>query len=279
MYDLFVQDANKQVESLKEERIGLLKSKDYLISQVKQFEEYLRKETKVDYDSLINQTSKIGLITINLPAPKTYVIYLIDINKALQIIDDKLAKLKIKTSLKYKDYALVVKGFNKKIGNQMLLGYTMNLGNAGLFGVRIKKNLYGVNRVDWAASNKLKADIIARGGIPFEAIEYDSTTGKKTSDNGGEHWLITHAKESDIWLYWDKFSCHLKNKAFYSFKYTYGGNEGDEAGLIVKLNRLLKTDPTIVTRFKEFKMDAEPKMQYLINNEQNKDRIQQGNHC
>ena len=254
MWELYTSKAKAQIVTLEEKKAKLENSREYLITQVMGFKEYIETKTKLDYDYLLKQTSKIGFITIANPHLKTYVIYLVDINIQIETLKTYINRLSIKANITYDEFAHIIRTFNRGLGDQILLGYTVSLGHGGLLGVRKKQNANKfkekVTRIDWGNSNKAKADIIAKGGLPYEA--YRDKNFNIIGDNGGEKWLVYHSKEADVWLYWDKSSCVVKNKAFYSFKYGYGGNEGDQAGLIVKLNRLLASNPLAITRFKAY---------------------------
>lgn len=89
---------------------------------------------------------------------------------------------------------------------------------------------------DWGESNKIKAEIIARGGTPYKAIK--NSRDEIIGDNGGEKWIVYHISDYVCWWWWNKGKCNIENRDIYMFKPTRGMNEEDDNGEQVKFNSL-----------------------------------------
>ena len=101
--------------------------------------------------------------------------------------------------LSYEKYKEVIFSFNKKIIENLIktgksymlrshLGFLSVVKYEKKFKLNENGNLKGA--VDWGQSNKLKKQILDRGGLPFE--NYKDDKGKIIGDNGGEKWLCYH---------------------------------------------------------------------------------------
>lgn len=117
----------------------------------------------------------------------------------------------------------VISRFNKKSADAVIFGQVLNFGNrlGHLLIKKIRRN-YEKPIVDWGASKKFKAELVAQGGTP------------KGPDNpSGQEWLIYY---SDAWyLRWawskkqsKKQLCRVKNQTVYKFVPT--ANRSKKAG-------------------------------------------------
>jgi hypothetical protein len=77
-------------------------------------------------------------------------------------------------------------------------------------------------RVDWAASAKVKQEIINEGGKP-----HDGTSG--------ENWLVHYTDPFYVRWRWNKITCVVKNSSAYSF-HASRGIKGNKEKLTAKLN-------------------------------------------
>lgn len=112
---------------------------------------------------------------------------------------------------------------------------TFDMGcNLSTLSIVRRKNRNKTPHVNWKKSNKLKAEILARGGTLY----YPETSPD------GERWLVFFNPKFYIRFYWKKSSCQIQNKTAYQFK-TTRGKKGNKA----LLARTLKGDPLGVSRF------------------------------
>jgi hypothetical protein len=139
------------------------------------------------------------------------------------------------------DYELfknIIYSFNEGVVDLLVEGYEVNLGYqlAALSIVRVKRDPR-TQRVDWAASMKLKNELLESG----EEI-FDSKTGE------GEKWLVYYTDDKYFRWRWNKEQCRIKNKYVYRFDAARGNNGKSPKE---KLTDLLKNDDLAYLRFKQ----------------------------
>lgn len=83
--------------------------------------------------------------------------------------------------------------------------------------------------IDWGATNKLKKDIIAKGGTPLEV--YKNEKGEKIGDNGGTPYLCYHTS-SDYYIWRFSNNLFLKN----GHKYKFDASRGNSKKLSAAIN-------------------------------------------
>jgi hypothetical protein len=138
-------------------------------------------------------------------------------------------------TLPYSEYREACSAFNEAVADSIVAGKVFNPGhNLGEISVvRIERN-YDKPRVDWAESERLKAEILARGGTPREAGEQD-----------GEDWFVYFTDDWFCRFYWNKKACTISHKTLYSFHATRG-----HKGVKTKLVQRLRTNPLAYRSFR-----------------------------
>lgn len=133
--------------------------------------------------------------------------------------------------LSYPKFKEIIFLYNKKVTDKVIatgkiLKFRSNLGFLSIkkykkkFTLNEDGNLVGA--IDWKLSNQLKAEIIARGEIPFETYKDDK--GKIIGDNGGVKWLCYHMNEYTFgWVFTS--SMYLKNSGNMVFKITWSNSK------------------------------------------------------
>lgn len=127
--------------------------------------------------------------------------------------------------------------FNQRVMEEIILeGYRFNLGeNLSTISIgRIKRN-YKNKQIDWAASKKLKQELLDEG-----KKLYDDKTGE------GHEWLIYYTNEWYCRFYWNKGKCTVPNKTAYKFVATRG-----KKGNKTKLKNLLNEDDLAYLKFEK----------------------------
>lgn len=127
--------------------------------------------------------------------------------------------------------------FNEQVIDMILEGGEFNMGN-NLSTISILRMERDPNKrvIDWAESNKYKAELIASGDEL-----YNNNTGK------GVRWHIYYTDDYYCKYYWYKGRCKIKNKSVYRFDASRGIKGNKE-----KLTRLLKKDDLAYLRFKKY---------------------------
>lgn len=125
--------------------------------------------------------------------------------------------------------------FNQRVMDDIILkGGKFNMGdNLSTLSIgRIERN-YSNKQVDWAASKKLKQQLLDEG-----KKLYDDSTKE------GEKWLVYFTNDWYCRFYWNKGRCKVPNKTAYKFVATRG-----EVGNKNKLKTLLRKDELAYLQF------------------------------
>ena len=268
------QDKVSLLESIKDYN----KTKEYLLEKLKVYEHYIINFTNINYanindlDRLISEKSLIHLVDIagvDINSIRRTINIIVTINKDLNKIEEKLQAIKDNyiTEDLFKE---VLYKFNNKISDEIVYkGYTFKLGG-GLGFIRIKKvnaiynrdgSLRTKKRINWGESNKLKAELIKEGKIPYQVLTRDEE-GKILTHNGGENWFIYHSNDFDYLWNWNKNRCATLNSAYYKFKPTiYNNNtkDGNKLGNINKLKQLVTANSPLLSNFSEILLESNNK--------------------
>ncbi len=120
------------------------------------------------------------------------------------------------------EYTEILEKFNEKLALVCIQeGIGMSLGSE-LGSVQIFRRLKRAKgelrmRPNHAESKKLKAEILARGGVPFKSIRNEF--GKVIGDNGGEKWLIYYTtEEPSLTMKWLRHRFPPMNVNVFKFK-------------------------------------------------------------
>ena len=110
----------------------------------------------------------------------------------------------------------------------------MGHGLASISVVKRERDFTKRPRVNWGASQALKAQIIADGGTPLH----------KDLEPNGEPWFVYFTAKWWLRFYWRKNQCRIPNKTIYKFIPT-GGAKGNRGRLVDGL----RSEPTGHARF------------------------------
>lgn len=127
--------------------------------------------------------------------------------------------------------------FNQEVMDKIILeGERFPMGNdlSSISIGRIKRN-YSNKQVDWAASNKLKKELLADG-----KELYNDKTGE------GHKWLVYFTNDWYCRFYWNKGRCKVPNKSAYKFVATRGA-----VGNKTKLKDMLEEDELAYLKFEK----------------------------
>jgi hypothetical protein len=115
----------------------------------------------------------------------------------------------IPKGITYKEFFTTLNSFHKEISPKIMFGYKFRPnGRLGVFNV--VKDIRRGKTINWGDSNKLKAAIIAQGGIPYD---------KKTAPDG-EKWHVYYMDNEYFKWKWFKEGAteFIKNSKYYIFK-------------------------------------------------------------
>lgn len=112
-------------------------------------------------------------------------------------LKDSYKTFNFNNTLTYGEYFKLVTSLLKKLSDRVLEGDKIKL-PFGTLAILKKHNDFRKVGINMSASMKLKKEIIARGGIPYE-VEKDEE-GNIVSDNGGEKYYVYFTEDSYFWL-------------------------------------------------------------------------------
>lgn len=236
------------------------KTKEYFLSKLVPFKHYIHNFTNIDYDSIAELTQHIpsksiksftNLAGLNLDILKATISGIVEVNKSLIKMRKELES--INDSEMDKDlFKEIIYRFNTKISDEILKGYIFRPGH-GIGNIRIKKvrtDNRKKKRVNWNESNKLKAKIIAEGGLPFKVTERDAE-GKPIANNGGVKWLVYFDTLVDYLWHWGKKTANSLNVPYYKFSPTQYNNtkNGGKLGNINRLKQMVTNNSPLLNNF------------------------------
>lgn len=133
--------------------------------------------------------------------------------------------------LSYEKFKEILFSYNKKAINKLISSgkVWMLRSNLGFISIAKYKKKFTLNAdgnlvgaVDWNASNKLKAEIEARGEVPFQM--HKDEAGKIIGDNGGVKWLCYHMNDFTFgWTF--SSNMYLTNSGRTVFKITWSNSK------------------------------------------------------
>lgn len=256
----FLSKVDEDNSSLKKEHSQLTDSKAYLRNNIVGHKDFINNFCVLDYNNL-DDLDFCFFERRLLQKKYEYAEYLLTTEEKVKrllnmFIEVKRRISKIELKLKEveglkidpKDFTKIIGDFNSKIVDEILKGYSYNLGYS-LSYLRIKGRdvtLRKKKKIDWGKSNKYKKEIIEAGGIPYEVLERNEK-GEIIKDNGGTYWLAYHNKTIEYLWHWAKGRTALPNKYFYKFKPTYCGAANN--GCVQKLRQLEATNSDYLKYF------------------------------
>lgn len=167
----------------------------------------------------------------------------------------KLYNLSIETQrIEYRKFSKMAFTFFKAITNSLIeTGVSFNLGGS-MGGIHIvaKERKPRTNKVtgaevypvNWGESNKVKAAIIERGGIPYH----------KDTAPDGEQWLVYHTSGWNPYIVWKAGSVlhPIKKKVVPRFPYiTYLPSSGEDS-LLDRLYTHRRNNPNIIHKYEKY---------------------------
>lgn len=236
-------------------------SKNYLLDKLVPYKHYIDNFTNIDYEGLRTLDkpiperaikSYINSVGLDITVLKNTVNSVAEINKSLNKSNKELEL--IESAEMDKDlFKEIIYRFNTKVSDKIIYkGYVFRPG-FGIGNTRIKKiktDMRIKKRINWDESNKLKKEIIARGGIPFKVTERDEN-GKAIANNGGEMWFIYFNTDFDYLWHWGKKTANAVNIPYYKFRPTKYNNtsKGGKLGNVNKLKQLVTANSPLLNNF------------------------------
>ena len=145
-------------------------------------------------------------------------------NRAIKEAEDKIEEVRTHR-MDYDTYKAILDTYDNLLVCYLLDGKIYPFGSGiGTIYLREKKRNYNKKVVDYRASLKEKARLIANGEIPFNKEDKEKTEAEGKVYNGKD-WLIYRYEEFSYWLFWSK-NKYVKNSIFYSFVPSKANNTG-----------------------------------------------------
>lgn len=241
MYELYINRLNSSLLSYREIREENLKYKKQYFELIEKYKKIINKYTTLDFDTLVKATSldvldkakhKKAYIDgkeVNFAIIKLYIEKYIRHNGIVHtsLKHEKSIKSKI---IKATIYKKIISKFNAKVIDKIIYdNYYFSINP--LFGsIGVVQNENKNLRPDWGRSNKLRQEIIDRGGIPYIKEEAEKDPNYK-----GEKWLVYHPS-IDFFIQWHtKYVAKKYNPVLgdYKFKPARG-----KVSIVTKLNEV-----------------------------------------
>lgn len=237
MFKDYTDNICTEINILTDKISRLQKTRDYLITNFSSYREYIERFSNLDYENVINliniiSTSKLKFIRIGQSIEAEGMIvrlinsFIIPVNKDIKVSIDELNNLRTNL-VDEKTHTAILNLFNSGISDEILTGYVFPMGH-GMSYIRIRRvdNQKRRKRIDWGTSNKIKTQIISKGGTPLKG------------DNNGIPWLVHISKEIDFFWYWRKANCVVPNKSYFKFKPTMYDNITSKGRVLGNINKL-----------------------------------------
>lgn len=280
IYREYLAKLNNRKADLVIEKENYNKSKDYLFSKIEEYKHYIDNFTNLvfkdlkELDRLVAEKSLIHLVNIqglDVNTLRRTINVIVVINKSLCKIEEEL-KIIENSLISNKIFKIIIYSFNDKISDEIVnTGYALRLGS-GLGLIRIKKvdaihnkdgSLRTKKRINWNESNKKKAEIIERGGIPYQVLTRGEDR-KILTHNDGEDWFVYFNNRYDYLWHWNKNRCLVLNSPYYKFRPTIYNNTSKDGklGNVNKLKQLVTSNSPLLNNFAEIILDGNNKTGY-----------------
>jgi len=209
MHELYIENINFKIKNILKENVKQEESynnlKNILISHKDTINIYSNKKFNVilTYTSAIKgNTIKFPIApvyqngkAINFRAIKLYIEKYIEYNNLLETNKKRINRYK-EELITYNLYARIINDFNNKVIDKIIYNNYAFTGIPSFGTIFVIQNYNERLRVNWGESNKLKEEILERGGIPYIKADAEKDVNYK-----GEHWLSYHPS-LDFFLHW-----------------------------------------------------------------------------
>ncbi len=205
---------NKDLQNLETQRQDCIRNIEKYSTLVDRFWNFKCKEHYKDTTEIVfpePEDVSVAFVNYQIDEVKKHFLVLVNLNNQ---VEEKFQLKAKKTGItSYKTYAKILDEFNKRLVDELIKGYHLNLTTFGKVGIQ-KKKRKGMN-IDWNESNKRKAQLIAEGKTPYKILGYDEN--KKPISNGGEEYRSYHTGQYHYWLAWNRTGSVLKDYEKYPF--------------------------------------------------------------
>lgn len=159
----------------------------------------------------------------------------------LVAINDQKEKLKLSEyivkHITQTVYNVIVKEYNYNLFTEVLEGNMFSLGTLGSFFIhKVDKTYRKKMKVDWEETNKLKAELIAKG-IPL--------CSKENPD--GAKYIIYKTATQELYFGWKHFMNTRRDTYNYRFEFIRSGNK--KYYPVCRLGQLMKDNPLFASKF------------------------------
>lgn len=215
MFENFQYECNVNQITLKTDIERLQIKRNFLINSLSSRKDSFT-QINLDFDKFIQRFNRFSISQIKDPVLITYLTVLLEVEKELKQVRDKLNLIE-KKLIDIKIYKYIIRRFNQLSKDWMINnGWVLSVRGLGLIRVRTKENKSVVNRINWGESIKFKNSLLKEGKVPFESIKNDK--GEIIGNNGGIDWLIKISNRYDTWWFWSKTKSRFPNTHLYSFE-------------------------------------------------------------
>ena len=248
-------EANYETKlALTNDIINYKKTLNYLTSKLENYKHYIINFTNIDYNNIKNLTRPllnrivknfINPIGLNIDNLVNIINSIAEINKTINKYENDI-KFINESDIDKELFKDIIYSFNNKISDEIIYKAYIFRPGFGIGNTRIKKvrtDLRIKKRINWGESNKLRKEILSRGGLPYAITERDEN-GKAISHNGGEAWFIYFNTDFDYLWHWGKKTATSINIPYYKFRPTRYNNTSKEVYDSRTIGLKINTTPT-----------------------------------
>lgn len=248
MYELYVEHINAQLKRVLIGTEGYNENHIKLKKILLTYETIINKYSGTTLKIILDKTTVTFLSSLRFPSTPVYVdgkqlnfkairLYIekyIECNNIVRKNNKKIAEYK-KEVVSFKLYKKIITQFNNAIIDKIIKeNYLFEpLPSFGAIGVVQTYNER--KRPNWGESNKKKAEILAKGGIPYIKTDAESITDYK-----GEKWLSYH-DPLDFYIHWHtKWMAKELNPHIRDYAYRPARAGGGKVSIVSKLQDVKK---------------------------------------
>lgn len=246
IHELYIKNINTKLKRLLVENVKYNDSYNQLKTLLSEYEHTIKKYSEVTIEEVYRATSIRFLTSLRFPvysvyidgkqvnfkAIKLYIEKYIWYNKIITSNNKKIKQYK-EELISFTLYNRVIKEFNNQVIDKIINENYLFTPLPSFGAIGVIQNYNEHKRPNWGVSNKKKAEILAKGGIPY--IKADA---EKDENYKGEKWLTYHPF-LDFYLQWHTKWISKELNPFLK-DYTYYPARGKQS--IVSKLQIIKQD-------------------------------------
>jgi hypothetical protein len=232
IYELYTKELNDKLKNALSLKLSYTESYNNLQTLIKEYKAVIEKFSTITLEELFNSTSISTLNDLRFPLTvvynngkqipfkvlRMYIEKYLECNKNINNATIEINKCK-KELIPFTLYNKIISKCNNKIIDKIIEENYKAEPLKSFGSISVIRNYNEHRRINWGASNKLKAEIENRGGIAYNKEE-ELKAIAEGKEYTGEDWLVIHPF-LDFYLEWHtKWISKKLNPVLRDYKYT-----------------------------------------------------------